>query len=147
MQAIGDVKFSEGESRVSGTLYMAGEEHLDLLNRVYSLFSHTNPMHTDVFPSVRQMESEVVAMTASLLGGAPPLLSPAMLSVCRQAEASTRSVTSARADHLPRIWPCQHSVAPISSAWPSAEACKCNETVLSQTACSLMATDKDRLKA
>ena len=83
---------------MSGTLYMAGEEHLELLNGVYSLFSHTNPMHTDVFPSVRQMESEVVAMTASLLGGAPPLLPPAMLFVCPQAEVSMWSGTDVRAD-------------------------------------------------
>lgn len=26
-------------------------------------------MHSDVFPSVRRMEAEVVAMTASMLGG------------------------------------------------------------------------------
>ena len=48
---------------------MAGKEHMDLLNNVYCQFSHTNPMHTDIFPSVRQMESEVIAMTAAFLGG------------------------------------------------------------------------------
>ena len=72
MQAQRDVHFEEGSSRVSGTLYMAGKEHVDMLNQVYSLFSHTNPMHSDVFPSVRQMESEVVAMTAAMLGGELP---------------------------------------------------------------------------
>ena len=35
----------------------------------YKLFSHTNPLHGDIFPSVRRMEAEVVAMTASMLGG------------------------------------------------------------------------------
>jgi len=68
-QAAKDVQFREGQSRVSGTLYMAGEEHVGLLNETYTMFSHTNPMHSDVFPSVRQMEAEVVAMTASMLGG------------------------------------------------------------------------------
>ena len=38
----------------------------------YSVFAHTNPLHGDIFPSVRRMEAEVVAMTASLLGGPPP---------------------------------------------------------------------------
>ena len=33
------------------------------------MFAATNPMHADVFPSVRKMETEVVAMTASMLGG------------------------------------------------------------------------------
>lgn len=36
----------------------------------YTLYSHTNPLHGDVFPSVRRMEAEVVAMTAAMLGGA-----------------------------------------------------------------------------
>lgn len=31
-------------------------------------FSHTNPLHQDVFKSVAQLEAEVVAMTAALLG-------------------------------------------------------------------------------
>lgn len=39
--------------------------------QVYAMFSLTNPMHSDVFPSVRKMEGEVVAMTAGMLGGAP----------------------------------------------------------------------------
>lgn len=33
------------------------------------MFSITNPMHADIFPSVRKMEGEVVSMTASMLGG------------------------------------------------------------------------------
>lgn len=41
----------------------------NMLNRVYAQFSVTNPLHPDIFPSVRLMEAEVIAMTASLLGG------------------------------------------------------------------------------
>ncbi len=48
---------------------MAGKEHLDLLLDAYGTFSHTNPLHTDVWPSMRQLESDVIAMTASMLGG------------------------------------------------------------------------------
>ncbi|CAL5221739.1 g3989 [Coccomyxa viridis] len=66
-----DVPFQEGASTVSGTLYLSGEEHCRLLNDVYTRFSHTNPMHADVFPSIRQMELEVLAMTASMVGGGP----------------------------------------------------------------------------
>lgn len=40
-----------------------------MMNEVYCMFSHTNPMHSDVFPSIRVMENEVVSMTASILGG------------------------------------------------------------------------------
>ena len=66
-----DLKFAEGESKASGAVYLAGTAHQLLLNQIYSQFSITNPMHSDMFPSVRQMEGEVVAMTASLLGGGP----------------------------------------------------------------------------
>lgn len=70
LQAKEDVGFAaEGASRVSGTVYMVGEEHKALLREAYCAFDITNPMHADVFPSVRKMETEVVAMTAALLGG------------------------------------------------------------------------------
>ena len=58
-------------NKMSGCIYMGGSAHRALLNQVYSTFALTNPLHSDAFPSVRQMEAEVVAMTASLLGGGP----------------------------------------------------------------------------
>ena len=56
-------------SRMSGAVYMADQEHFDLLCSIYSSFVHANPLHADAFPSVTRMEAEVVSMTASLLGG------------------------------------------------------------------------------
>lgn len=64
-----DMRFTDGDSRVSGTVYMSGAVHKQLLGEAYAMFALTNPMHSDVFPSVRKMEGEVVAMTASMLGG------------------------------------------------------------------------------
>ena len=69
VQASKNLQITEGSSKVSGALYMAGKEHLDLLLDAYGTFSHTNPLHTDVWPSMRQLESDVIAMTASMLGG------------------------------------------------------------------------------
>lgn len=69
LQAAKDLHITEGSSKVSGALYMAGKEHLDLLLEAYGIYSHTNPLHTDVWPSMRQLESDVIAMTASMLGG------------------------------------------------------------------------------
>jgi hypothetical protein len=56
---------------MSGTAYIGAPDHKQLLDETYCLFSLTNPLHGSVFPSVRQMEAEVVAMTAELLGGGP----------------------------------------------------------------------------
>eukprot|EP00899_Mesostigma_viride_P001863 jgi/Mesvir1/11678/Mv00071-RA.1 len=62
------------QGRVSGTVYMGGSEtgaqHVKLLHQAYEAFSHTNPLHTDIFKSTSRMEAEVVAMTAAMLGSA-----------------------------------------------------------------------------
>ena len=62
-----DVPVNEKESKVSGTVYLASSELDTLLCDVYRLFSLTNPLHPDVFPSVRQMEAEVVSVCGSLM--------------------------------------------------------------------------------
>ncbi|GFP98919.1 sphingosine-1-phosphate lyase [Phtheirospermum japonicum] len=59
------------QGKCSGTVYIAGNEqegHFSLINEACSMFAHTNPLHLDVFPSVVRFESEVVTMTAALLG-------------------------------------------------------------------------------
>lgn len=53
--------------KVSGTVYHGLDTNLtQVLNQAYELFSHTNPLHPDVFPLVRKMESEVVAMCLAM---------------------------------------------------------------------------------
>ena len=54
----------------SGSVYNGDPDHIDFLNRVYALNSQANPLHTDLWPSAVKYESEIVAMTASMLGGA-----------------------------------------------------------------------------
>lgn len=59
------------QGKCSGTVYIGGsdsEGHFSLINEACSMFSHTNPLHMDVFQSVVRFEAEVVAMTASFLG-------------------------------------------------------------------------------
>jgi len=56
-------------NKVSGCVYSGDEKHTDLMIKAYSLFSITNPLHPDVFPSIRKFEAEVVRMTANMLGG------------------------------------------------------------------------------
>lgn len=55
--------------KVSGTVYEGQDGHTQFLNKVYSLFSLSNPLHPDVFPSVRKFEAEVVRMTADMMMG------------------------------------------------------------------------------
>jgi sphinganine-1-phosphate aldolase len=53
---------------VSGAVYHGDQEHIEFLNKVYALFSQTNPLHSDIWPSITKFEAEIVAMTASMLG-------------------------------------------------------------------------------
>lgn len=53
---------------VSGAVYHGDAEHIALLSRAYELHSQSNPLHADVWPSATKYESEIVSMTAGLLG-------------------------------------------------------------------------------
>jgi glutamate/tyrosine decarboxylase-like PLP-dependent enzyme len=62
-----DVRWRNG--RVFGLVYHLGEEVDSLLQDAYTLFFAENGLNPAAFPSLRKFEAEVVAMTASLLGG------------------------------------------------------------------------------
>ncbi|MGA7419817.1 MAG: aminotransferase class V-fold PLP-dependent enzyme [Acidimicrobiales bacterium] len=53
----------------SGAVYNGDQEHIDFLNEVYALNSQANPLHPDLWPSAVKFEAEIVAMTATMLGG------------------------------------------------------------------------------
>lgn len=59
-------RWSEGF--VSGAVYHGGKDHIAFLNKVYALFSQSNPLHHELWPSIPQFESEIVSMTARMLG-------------------------------------------------------------------------------
>lgn len=62
---------------VSGAVYHGDEAHVEFLNQAYALASQTNPLHSDVWPSLSKFEAEIVSMTAAMLGGAPLDVTPA----------------------------------------------------------------------
>ena len=51
---------------VSGAVYHGGAELIDLQTEALKTFSVANPIHPDVFPGVRKMEAEVVAMVLDI---------------------------------------------------------------------------------
>lgn len=57
-----------GAGYASGSVYHGDEEHIEFLNKVYAINSQSNPLHTDLWPSAVKFESEVVSMTANMLG-------------------------------------------------------------------------------
>jgi sphinganine-1-phosphate aldolase len=54
------------EGKVSGAVYHGESSLLDIQSEAMRLFSVANPIHADVFPAVRKMEAEVVAMVLAL---------------------------------------------------------------------------------
>jgi sphinganine-1-phosphate aldolase len=62
-----DVKWQEG--RAFGLVYHINDEIDALLKEAYTMFFSENGLNPTAFPSIRKFESEVLAMTASLLGG------------------------------------------------------------------------------
>lgn len=50
------------EGKVSGAVYHGGESLLKIQAKAMEMFGVANPIHPDVFPGVRKMEAEVVAM-------------------------------------------------------------------------------------
>ncbi|KJX94799.1 sphingosine-1-phosphate lyase like protein [Zymoseptoria brevis] len=67
LEKLGEMEHTRWEDgRVSGAVYHGGSELADLQSEAFKRFGVSNPIHPDVFPGVRKMEAEVVAMTLAL---------------------------------------------------------------------------------
>jgi hypothetical protein len=60
-----DIIWQKGH--ISGAVYNGNKDHIDFLNKCYSYYSIANPLHADIWPSLMKFESEIIAMTASLV--------------------------------------------------------------------------------
>lgn len=54
------------DGRVSGAVYHGGKDLVEVQVEAFRRFTVANPIHPDVFPGVRKMEAEVVAMVLSM---------------------------------------------------------------------------------
>ena len=68
-QKLGTVQWRSG--RVSGGVYaaMSDEKLQALMKDVFGETAYTNPLHADIFPGIRKMETEVVRMAIDLFRG------------------------------------------------------------------------------
>ena len=53
--------------KVSGGIYHGGDRHVELCNKAFNLYSLANPLHADIWASGMKFESEIIAMTASIM--------------------------------------------------------------------------------
>ncbi|CAG8442483.1 13679_t:CDS:2 [Ambispora gerdemannii] len=63
-RSMGDIKWEDG--RVSGTIYHGGQDLSRILSETYAMFSTSNPLHPNIFPGVRKMDAEIVAMVLNM---------------------------------------------------------------------------------
>ena len=66
LTGIEDSRWQEGYA--SGAVYHGDADHINFLNQVYALNSQSNPLHSDLWPSNAKYESEIISMTAKMLG-------------------------------------------------------------------------------
>nr|HPH88780.1 pyridoxal-dependent decarboxylase [Chitinophagales bacterium] len=64
---VDDMKWKEG--KFFGYVYYPGDEYYSVIKEAYAKFSATNALNPAVFPSLKNMENEVVQMASSLLHG------------------------------------------------------------------------------
>jgi len=68
-------KFSESENqpwkkgRVSGVVYYGENDLIQFFEKLYHLYSQTNALHPDIWPSLTKFEREIVSMCSSLMHG------------------------------------------------------------------------------
>ncbi|KAJ7772728.1 pyridoxal phosphate-dependent transferase [Mycena maculata] len=55
--------------KLSGAVYHGGEDMERVIVAAYGKYCVSNPLHPDVFPAIRKMEAEIVAMTLKLFNG------------------------------------------------------------------------------
>ncbi|GAA5964902.1 hypothetical protein JCM21900_002430 [Sporobolomyces salmonicolor] len=70
MSAIPNTKWETG--RVSGAVYHGGEDLNEIWKEAFGKFEVSNPLHADVFPGVRKMDSEIVSMCLTLFNSPLP---------------------------------------------------------------------------
>lgn len=67
LEHLGNMQHTRWEDgRVSGAVYHGGKELMDLQTEAFGRFGVANPIHPDVFPGVRKMEAEIVAMVLAM---------------------------------------------------------------------------------
>jgi len=53
---------------ISGGVFHGDENHINFLNQVYAIQSQSDPLYPNIWPSAIKYDSEIVSMTANMLG-------------------------------------------------------------------------------
>ena len=53
-------------NKISGTIYNKKQTNVEIAKYIYSLYMYSNPLHSDLFPELNKMESEIIKMVGGL---------------------------------------------------------------------------------
>jgi sphinganine-1-phosphate aldolase len=56
-------------NKISGVIYHGGKKHIEKLNKIANMFAVSNPLHPNLFPEIKEMETDIINMTRSLYKG------------------------------------------------------------------------------
>lgn len=59
-------RYSKLNNKISGTVYNNKQLTSSISNYMYNLYQYSNPLHTDIFPELIKMESEIISMIGKL---------------------------------------------------------------------------------
>ncbi len=98
---------------VSGAVYHGGESLIKLQTEAYGKFTVANPIHPDVFPGVRKMEAEIVAMVLAMfnapVGGAGVTTSGGTESILMACLSARQKAYAERGVTEPEMYVCRRN--------------------------------------
>ncbi len=107
-------------SKISGTIYSRDKDKItELINQVFSMYYKTNPLHPDIFPSLRSIETWIIRYTLRLYNA--PLGSKA--SITSGGTESIFLACKAYRDFYKKAYP--EIIVPITAHPAFDKACDC----------------------
>lgn len=107
-----DTRWQEG--RVWSLVYYAGPDTSRLVKDAFNLYFSENGLNPTAFPSLRKYETEVVAMTASMLGGDEEVVGTMTSGGTESILMSVKTAREYARKHLPQIT-APEMVLPVSA--------------------------------
>lgn len=94
--------FNWRAGKIFSTVYPVDQEIYTLLKEAFNMFFTENGLNPSVFPSLRKFETEVVAMTAALLGGDEHTVGNITLGGSESLLLAVKTARDWAREHLPR---------------------------------------------
>ena len=66
LTTIVNLRSSKPNDKISGTIYNNKQSIVDISNYMFNIYQYSNPLHSDIYPELIKMESEIINMIGKL---------------------------------------------------------------------------------